>query len=255
VYCCVAALIFGVHFMVVGHTMTFGVSTCVWCVLAFVAAYFLVMFGQTVVFLLYDVRGSDHAILRDTFVAAGISLSMSPLLSTLFIAIQMHALEMSGHKGSPQGWAQDCMLICVFATCIQSVCCLLMPIFIGSASKVDEDGNPDYDLRPMIGAYAVSLVKYVALLSIHGCVIAICIAIVRMTPEDAAKNVRKVDQPDALSKVVVDYIWGILIVFFVAMLLSSAKVVGIAVKLAIESVDQLVIGVDVTIQNAALSLL
>ena len=43
-------------------------------------------------------------------------------------------------------------------------------------------------------------------------------------------------------------------VFFVALLLSSAKVVGMAIKLAIESCDQAMLGVDITIQKCALNL-
>merc|ERR1719343_196297 len=156
-----------------------------YCVLAFQVAYFLVMLGHSAVAFLEDVLSNELPMMSDTFVAAGISLSLSPMLCVLFVAGRMRALQITQQQGSPPGWAQDCMVISVFATCVQSVCCLVMPIFIGTACRVDEDGNPDYDLRPMIGAYAVTVVKYVALLSLHGAVVLICLAVVTMTPENA----------------------------------------------------------------------
>merc|ERR1719436_2083507 len=99
-------------------------------------------------------------LLRDTFVAAGISVSFAPLICVLCVATRMRALQITQQKGDPPGWAQDCMNIAVFSCCVQAISCLLMPIFTASACKVDEDGNPDYDTKPMIGAYAVAILKY-----------------------------------------------------------------------------------------------
>merc|ERR1719198_1828750 len=161
----------------------------------------------------------------------------------------MRALQITQQMGAPPGWAQDCMYIALFATCVQSVCCLVMPIFIGSASKVDEDGNPDYDLQPMIGAYAVTVVKYVALFALHGSVIAICVAVFVMTPETAHSGRRFLDNPKA-------FVEGCIVtacIFFIALLFSSGKVVGMAIKLAIESCDKLLLGVDITINKVALN--
>merc|ERR1719321_1546392 len=127
--------------------------------------------------------GTEMPILRDATVAAGISLGLAPLLCILFVATRMRALQITQQQGAPPGWAQDCMNIAVFATCVQSLCCLVMPIFVGSACKVDEDGNPDYDLEPMIGAYAIAVLKYVMLMALHGSVITVCVAVYVMTPE------------------------------------------------------------------------
>jgi len=129
------------------------------------------------------------------------------------------------------------------------VCCLVMPIFIGSSCKVDDDGNPDYDLKPMLGAYAVTVVKYVALFFLHGGAITICISVFSMTPENAVAGGRIIQGGRSL---VVGLVMTLVVVFF-ALLLSSAKVIGLAVKFAIESCDQLLLGVDLTLKHAALS--
>merc|ERR1719327_2140801 len=176
--------------------------------------------------------------LRDTTVAAGISLGLAPLLSILFVATRMRALQITQQLGDPPGWAQDCMIVAVFATCVQSVCCLVMPIFIGEACKVDDDGNPDYDLEPMIGAYAVAVVKYVALIALHGSVVTVCVAVFKMTPETVHSGDRFITSTKALF----EGLAVTMVVFFIALLFSSAKVVGMAIKIAIESADQALLG-------------
>merc|ERR1719316_747972 len=152
--------------------------------------------------------------------------------------------------GAPPGWAQDCMLIAVFAVCVQSVCCLLMPIFVGSACKVDEDGNPDYDLQPMVGAYAVAVVKYVALLALHGSVITVCVSVYAMTPETAHSGGRFLNNTKSLF----EGLAVTMLVFGISLLFSSSKVIGMAIKFAIEAADQELLGVDITVKKCALSL-
>jgi hypothetical protein len=225
-------------------------STTMHCILAFTAIYFSIMMSQTVTFFCEDVLGFDMPTLSNTVVAAGISVGMAPLLSILFVATRMRALQITQQQGAPQGWAQDCMNIAVFAVCIQAGCCLVMPIFIGKACKVDEDGNPDYDLKPMVGAYAVTVTKYVALFLLHGSVITICVATFIMTPETAHSGHRLINGGWALGKGTIVFCF----IFLVALLLSSAKVIGLAVKFAVESCDRPLLGVDIELKEAALSL-
>merc|ERR1719345_57824 len=175
------------------------------------------MLVQSLVLFAEEVKGSDLPILRDSTVSAGISLGLAPQICILFVATRMRALQITNQEGDPPGWAQDCMLLCTFAVCVQSVCCLVMPIFIGSAVKVDEEGNPDYDLTPMIGAYAVCVVKYVALMTLHGGVIAICIAVFVMTPETAHSGDRFINSRKALF----EGLAGVCGVFFLALMFSS----------------------------------
>jgi len=212
------------------------------------AVYFGIACGQTLVFFIEDILKTEMTLLQDTFVAAGISVSFAPLICILCVATRMRALQITQQKGDPPGWAQDCMLICVFGTCVQAVCCLVMPIFVGSSTQVDDDGNPDYDLRPMILAYAVTCVKYVALMFLHGGIFTICASVFLMTPETAHSGGRFIQGGKALFRA----IGGVMGVFLLAMLFSSAKVIGMAVKIAIESCDRIFLGVDITIKHAAL---
>ncbi|CAK0866925.1 unnamed protein product [Prorocentrum cordatum] len=227
-------------------------STTVHCVLLYEVAYFSVQAGQSVTMLLQDLRGASLPSTLDTFVSAGISLGLAPMFCVLFVATRMRALQITEQMGAPPGWAQDSMYICLFATCLQATCCLVMPIFVGSACKVDEDGNPDYDLQPMVGAYAVTVVKYVAMLSLYGGLILVISSIFLMDRQSCMgwRDNRFITSYRELFEALL----VVALLFFVALLFSSAKVIGMAVKLAIEAADEAVLGVNIEIQNAALNL-
>merc|ERR1719183_2330259 len=157
---------------------------------------------MTLALIMQDIFDVEMPMCINTCAAAGISLGLAPMLSILFVATRMRALQITQQKGAPPGWAQDCMNIAVFACCVQAICCLLMPVFVGSACKVDEDGNPDYDLEPMVGAYAVAVVKYVMLMILHGSIVTICVAVFVMTPESAHSGGRFLEDPRQLLKAI-----------------------------------------------------
>lgn len=88
-----------------------------------------------------------------------------PLLCVLFVACRMRALQITQQEGIPQQWAHNCMFTAVFACYVQPICCLMVPLFGRFATTVDADGNVTWDSTPMVGAYAVTVVKYVAMMS------------------------------------------------------------------------------------------
>merc|ERR1712232_261172 len=45
-----------------------------------------------------------------------------------------------------------------------------------------------------------------------------------------------------------------MVIFFISLLFSSAKVIGMAIKMAIESADEVILGVNIEIKNVALNL-
>jgi len=249
-YVALCIIMWGATMMKGSQGQWLPLSTTFKCVVNLERVYFGIMFGQTLVFFIEDITKTEMPLSQDTFVAAGISMNFAPLLCILFVATRMRALQITQQMGAPPGWAQDCMILCVFATFIQAVCCLVMPIFVGTAAHVDDDGNPDYDTRPMIIAYAVTCVKYVALLCLHGGLMAICTAVFVMTPETANSSGRFMEGGKALYKGLAMFLG----IFLIALLFSSAKVIGMAVKLGIESCDRVFLGVDITIKHCALGI-
>jgi hypothetical protein len=189
-------------------------------------------------------------IMESTVLAAKNSVQFCPILAILFVSVRMRALQITQQKGDPQGWAQDAMDIILTATVIQIVCCLTLPIFTGIATKTDNEGNAEYDLRPLVGAYVVTCLKYFALFLIFGGVAAVGISMFLITPETArTDNV-------IFSGVVgiIGFLFSFVVILLVVMVLSSAKVIGLAVKMSIESADKALLGVDVDVGAARLDL-
>jgi hypothetical protein len=104
----------------------------------------------------------------------------------------------------------------------------------------------------MVGAYAVTVVKYVAMLSLYGGLIMIGAAIFLMDEQSCMdwRNNRMINSYTELFEA----LFVVAIVFFIALMFSSAKVIGLAVKTAIETADQAFLGVDIEIHSAALNL-
>jgi hypothetical protein len=191
--------------------------------------------------------GKSSHVVQGTALSAGVCVSLCPLLSILYVACRMRALQLTEQKGSPQWWAQESMHLGVIAILIQVTCCVLLPLFTGAATAVDPDGNAEYDLRPLFGAYVVQMLKYMALFLLYGSVLAVCASIGLMR-KDMKEGVY-----DAGQIVGTHMLIGIL-TLAMAGILSSAKVVGFVVKWAIEELDERFLGVNIRIAKAALSL-
>jgi hypothetical protein len=101
----------------------------------------------------------------------------------------------------------------------------------------------------MIGAYAVTFVKYVAIAGVIIGICIICTSIAIISPETA------VGSPDMFhnTSIFISFAVGGLCVFILALVLSSAKVVGLAVKWGLEAVDRTVLKADLTVKSALLS--
>merc|ERR1719191_1886505 len=134
--------------------------------------------------------GKWTLILESSVLAAKNSVQFCPILAILFVSCRMRALQITQQKGDPQGWAQDAMKMILAATLLQIVCCLTLPIFTGIATKTDGEGNAEYDLKPLIGAYIVTCLKYFALFLIFGGVVVVGISIFMITPETARTDNR-----------------------------------------------------------------
>jgi len=170
----------------------------------------------------------------------------------LFLACRMRALQITGDKGHPPNWAERSMYGCVLATCVQVVTCVVLPLMTEGVSRVDNDGCVTYDLRPMLGAYAITVVKYFSLFLLHGGTIAVSISVLTMTPETCTHEAEPIDFDTAWC-IFEALLWtGLLMA--IACVLSSAKVIGLAVKCALQSVPKSHIGTQITVENAILSL-
>jgi hypothetical protein len=179
-----------------GKELTPPLSPTMQCVLNLVFQYFIIYLLLWIYYTVEDFVGLDMSILaaaKDAIESAKATVQFAPMLSVLFVATRMRALQMTQNKGAPQGWAQDGMYLASWAVLIQFMMCLLMPIFTGRKFTPDTlDGSQkttDEDINAMpggkAGAIAVTVVRYVALVALLGGVATVITGAIIMTPETA----------------------------------------------------------------------
>merc|ERR1719335_290871 len=179
-----------------GKELTPPLSPTMQCVLNLVFQYFVIYLLLWIYYTVEDFVGLDMSILaaaKDAIESAKATVQFAPMLSVLFVATRMRALQMTQNKGAPQGWVQDGMYLASWAVLIQFMMCLLIPIFTGKKFTPDTlDGSQkttDEDINAMpggkAGAIAVTLVRYTALVALLGGVAAVITGAIIMTPETA----------------------------------------------------------------------
>jgi len=179
-----------------GKELTPPLSPTMQCVLNLVFQYFIIYLLLWVYYTVEDFVGLDMSILaaaKDAIESAKATVQFAPMLSVLFVATRMRALQMTQNKGAPQGWVQDGMYLASWAVLIQFMMCLLMPIFTGRKFTPDTlDGSQkttDEDINAMpggkAGAITVTVVRYAALLALLGGVATVITGAIIMTPETA----------------------------------------------------------------------
>merc|ERR1719171_400791 len=156
-----------------GKELTPPLSPTMQCVLNLVFQYFFIYFLLWIYYTIEDFCGLDMSILaaaKDAIESAKATVQFAPMISVLFIATRMRALQITQNKGAPQGWVQDGMYLASWAVLIQFMMCLLMPVFTGKKYLPDNlDGAAkNDDLDNPIGAAVVTFVRYTALLALIG---------------------------------------------------------------------------------------
>merc|ERR1719327_1968599 len=56
------------------------------------------------------------------------TLAFAPMLSVLFLAARMRALQMDPVTGNPQKWAQGCFYACTYALLCHTVLAVMVPL-------------------------------------------------------------------------------------------------------------------------------
>merc|ERR1719321_1618734 len=89
---------------------------------------------------------------------AEITVRFAPMLSVLFLATRMRALELSRQRGSPQCWSQDAMYATTISLFFQLLVVMMLGAFVREVN-IDGSGNPVAKVDSVIGACALSTIK------------------------------------------------------------------------------------------------
>merc|ERR1719420_2160993 len=146
VYACTTAVVCSVFTIEHpdGKELTPPLSPTMQCVLNLVFQYFLIYLLLWIFFTVEDLSSGkfELAAAKDAIESAKSTVQFAPMLSILFVATRMRALQMTQNKGAPQGWVQDGMYLASWSILIQFMMCLIMPVFTGRKFTPDTlDGS------------------------------------------------------------------------------------------------------------------
>jgi len=172
-----------------GKEYTIPVSPTMHCVTNLSFQYFFIYILLWVLITVEDLTSWKFEGIRDAVESAKSTVQFAPMLCVLFIATRMRALQISDNKGAPQGWAQDGMYLASWSLLIQFLMCLIMPLFTGATYQTDSlDGSVSATKEPVknqMGAYVVTVVRYLALIALYVGVICVITSVFTITPETA----------------------------------------------------------------------
>merc|ERR1719181_2088008 len=173
-----------------GAEHTPPLSPTMQCVTNLASQYFFIYLLLWIFYTVKDFFDYDMAFLKDAIETAKTTVQFAPMISVLFIATRMRALQISDNKGSPQGWAQDGMYLCSWALLVQFLMCLLVPLFTGSKYQVESLGGGEKALENKkietpIGHYVVEVIRYLALVALFAGIITVIVSVFLITPATA----------------------------------------------------------------------
>jgi len=155
------------------------------CVTIFTVQYFTIYLLIWILITLkqFTSRGSDSGrpgqqdVALQALFAAKDSVSAAAILSVLFLGARMRALQITNNKGAPQGWAQDCMFLCVVSVFLQAIMAIITTFMAPRTGERDAGGNK--------AAAGVALFQFLLMLVMHAGALAVIISVFMITPDTA----------------------------------------------------------------------
>merc|ERR1740138_1878198 len=125
------------------------VSPAVACTMILSVTFFMIYFLVAVSRTYSQQTGGQLAEgeFEKVMLKAADTLAMAPMLSVLFLAARMRALQMDPIGGNPQKWAQNCFYACTYALICQTALAIVVPLFL--SGKVEEprmEGEVEFDV-------------------------------------------------------------------------------------------------------------
>jgi len=168
-----------------GPQYTIPLSPTMQCVINLTFQFFFVYIWIWAAITIKEFTGFEWALLTQTMENCKGVVMFCPMLSILFVATRMLALQLTDSKGAPQGWAQDGMYMATWSLLIQFVMVLVTPCATGVPAQVDEDGNIKWEPENKILFYAVVTIRALGFILLYGGVITVITGLYTMTPETA----------------------------------------------------------------------
>jgi len=98
--------------------------------------------------------------------AAATTVEFAPMLSILFLAARMRALQ---HDSQPQAWAQNCMYFSTFAMCLTTTLAMAVPVVLGGTMKTNPvTKESTFEVPNPVLGYVLVAMRYCCMFGFYG---------------------------------------------------------------------------------------
>merc|ERR1719258_229272 len=135
--------------------------------------FFLVYVGVAVLRTFAQLSGMRNPKIEAVLLASTAAMNFAPMLSILFLAARMRALQMDSVNGAPQSWAQSCFYACAYALMFQCIFAIAVPLVLGGKMKEGElggqkcEGDMEYEVENKFLGYGFCVARYLMMLSVY----------------------------------------------------------------------------------------
>merc|ERR1719428_2165864 len=140
----------------------------------FFFVYFLVAVSRT--YSQFSGGQNSTSKFETVMLRAADTLAFAPMLSVMFLAARMRALQMDPVSGNPQKWAQNCFFLCTYALIGQTLIAVLVPLFMkakATKGKIEGDVRVEVEDAPEYVAKGLTALRFLLMLSLYAGLIAV----------------------------------------------------------------------------------
>jgi len=113
-----------------------------------------------------EFTGKETTTVQNVMNAAADTAAFAPMLSILFLACRMRALQ---HDGQPQKWAQQCMYASTAALGVTVLLAIAVPLLLNGDMKTDEEtGQTTFEMDFPGAGYATLALRYLTMIGMYG---------------------------------------------------------------------------------------
>merc|ERR1719488_341660 len=102
------------------------------------------------------------------------TLAFAPMLSVMFLAARMRALQMDPISGNPQKWAQNCFYACTYVLIAQTAIAAIGPLVLSTPIK---KGRIEGDFVPQVESNTLgkclTVFRFLLMFTLYSCTFAV----------------------------------------------------------------------------------
>merc|ERR1719353_2519156 len=139
----------------------------------FFFVYFLVAVSRT--YSQFTGGQNSTSNFEKVMLRAADTLAFAPMLSVMFLAARMRALQMDPISGNPQKLAQNCFYACTYVLITQTAIAAIVPLVLstGIPKKGRIEGDFEYKVESNTLGKCLTVFRFILMLTLYSCTFAV----------------------------------------------------------------------------------